>query len=173
MRTRLAFAMILALGCAMAQHRATTPHTNPPRANQGHIPPAPAKREPRAAPEAERSTTGHVNSTPHVRNDRWYGHDSPNDARYALQRPFDHGRFANVGPGYRYNIVRFDAGLHRFWLPGGFYFEIAAWDWPLCVDWCWTCGDDFVVYLDPDHPGWYLVYNIHTGMYVHAIYMGM
>lgn len=173
MSARLALAIILTLTCATAQHRAAAPRSNPPRANQGRIPAAPQRREPRAAPEVERSTTGHINSTPHVRNDRWYGHDSPNDARYGLQRPFEHGRFANVGPMYRYNIVRFDAGLHRFWLPGGFYFEIAAWDWPLCLDWCWTCGDDFVIYMDPDHVGWYLVYNIHTGMYVHAIYMGI
>lgn len=44
---------------------------------------------------------------------------------------------------------------------------------PLCADWCRTCGDDFVVYEDQDHIGWYLLYNIHTGLFVHVQYMGV
>jgi hypothetical protein len=176
MKTRLvllALMITLALASAVAQRRGEAPRSNPPRSNQGRIPAPPVRREPRAMPETEHSTTGHVNSMPHVRDDHWYGHDAPNDARYHLGRSFEHGRFANVGPAYRYNILRIDTGLHRFWLAGGFYFDIAAWDWPLCADWCWMCGDDFIVYDDPDHPGWYLVYNIHTGLYVHALYMGI
>jgi len=114
-----------------------------------------------------------MNNLPHVSNDRWYGHDTPNDKRYHLDRPFAHGRFERFGPSYRYNIIRIDPNLHRFWLPGGFFFEIAAWEWPLCLDWCWSCGDDFVIYEDPDHPGWYLLYNLHTGAFVHVMYMGM
>ena len=65
-----------------------------------------------------------------------------------------------------------DRNLHRFWFPGGFYFQVADWDWPICADWCWDCGDDFVVYEDPDHTGWYMLYNVHTGVYVHVSYMG-
>lgn len=126
--------MTLALGCAMAQRspeRADPPsRSNPPRSNTGRIPSAPQRRAPDARPEEERSPTGHVNSTPHVRNDHWYGHDAPNDKRYQMSRPFEHGRFEHIGSSYRYNIVRIDTSLHRFWLPGGFYFEIAAWDCP-------------------------------------------
>lgn len=144
-----------------------------PRSNQGRIPAQPSRRAPNAKPETERGPAGHVNSAPHVNNDHWYGHDSPNDKRYQLKRPFEHGRFADFGPAHRYSIVRIDTKLHRFWLPGGFFFEIALWDWPLAVDWCWTCGDDFVVYEDVDHVGWYFLYNIHTGLYVHALYMGL
>ncbi len=69
-------------------------------------------------------------------------------------------------------VERFDRDHHRFWFPGGFSFEVAAWDWPICADWCWDCGDDFVVYEDADHAGWYMLYNVHTGAYVHVTYMG-
>lgn len=174
MKRRLAIMLTLAFlpFLAGSAQRRGTPQMNAPRANQGRIPPAPTRRAPSAGPEVERDGSGRVNAMPHVNNNRWYGHDQPNDRRYALPHPFEHGHFANVGASFRYPIVRFDAHLHRFWLPGGFFFEVALWDWPLCADWCWTCGDDFVIYDDPDHPGWYLLYNVYTGVYVHVQYMG-
>lgn len=145
---------------------------NAPRANQGKIPPPPAQREVHAKPEVEMRPNGKINGTQHVSNDHWYGHDAPNDKRFHLDHPFPHGHFEHFGPSYRYNVVRIDPGLHRFWLPGGFFFEVAAWDWSVCEDWCWNCGDDFVIYEDTDHVGWYLLYNVHTGAYVHVQYMG-
>jgi len=201
MKTRLAFAMALALVLALPalsqrrdeprsgepqrsepqrgearsgemQHPAQPEH-NQPRANQGRIPAPPPQRESRAKPEPERRDGGRVNNTPHVSNDRWYGHDRPNDRRFHVDRPFEHGRFEHFGPSYRYRIERIDRDHRRFWFPGGFFFEISPWDWPLAADWCWECGEDFVVYVDPDHPGWYLLYNLHTGAYVHVLYMGM
>jgi hypothetical protein len=145
-----------------------------PRANQGRVPPPPAKRDnPRAKPEPERHDGGRVNSVPHVSNDHWYGHDSPNDKRYHIDHPFEHGHFEHFGPSYRYRIDRFDPDHHRFWFPGGFYFQIADWDWSVAADWCWNCNDDdFVVYQDSDHDGWYMLYNVHTGQYIHVQYMG-
>ena len=113
-----------------------------------------------------------MNNMHHVNHDRWYAFDRPDDRRYRPSRPYAHGRFAHVGTGFRYAVLRVEAARHRFWLPGGFAFDVAAWDWPICADWCWDCGDDFVVYADPDHVGWYLIYNVHTGVYVHATYMG-
>ena len=53
-----------------------------------------------------------------------------------------------------------------------FTLKLRPGDWPVCADWCWDCGDDFVVYEDTDHVGWYLFYNVHTGVYVHVSYMG-
>ena len=175
MRTRFAVPLTLALLMtfpALAQRPAGERHDGV-QGNQGHIPQAPAHREGHARPEIEHHEGGRINSVPHVNHDRWYGHDRPNDRRYVIPHPFDHGRFEHLGPSYRYHIERFDRDHHRFWFPGGFSFEIAAWDWPLAADWCWDCdGDNFVAYDDPDHPGWYLIYNVHTGAYIHAQYMG-
>jgi hypothetical protein len=143
-----------------------------PRANQGRIPKAPPARSNPAEPrQAEHLPTGHVNDMPHVNHDQWFGHEQPGDARFHQEKPFAHGRFSRVGPTFRYRVTRFDAGVHRFWFSRG-GFEVADFDWPLCADWCWNCGDDFTIYEDPDHPGWYLLYNVHTGVYVHVQYLG-
>jgi hypothetical protein len=160
---------------AGAPHGGTAaPRSTAPRANEGRIPPAPAPRaNPSAPPVVEHDGQGRTNGTPHVNNNHWYGHDQPNDSRYKLQHPFEHGHFPKFGPSYRYSILRVDRIHHRFWFPGGYFFDVALWDWPICSDWCWDCGDDFVIYEDPDHPGWYLLYNVDTGVYVHVIYMGM
>jgi len=147
---------------------------NPPRANGGHIPPPPPKREDVKAPrEAEHYADGRSSDRPHVSNNHWYGREPVNDARFRLDHPFEHGHFAHFGPSYRYRILRVDLNAHRFWFPGGFYFEVASWDWAQCSDWCWTCGaDDFVIYEDSDHAGWYLLYNVHTGGFVHVQFLG-
>lgn len=167
----LALALVLPAGAQAARHDSRP--KNPPRANQGHIPPAPSRRAPAAAaPSSERMEGGRVNSMPHVNHDQWFGHDRADDPRYHIAQPFTRGHFAKVGPSFRYEVVRVDRNLHRLWIPGGSMFDIAAWDWSLCSDWCWDCGDDFVVYADTDHPGWYLIYNIHTGVYVHATFAG-
>ena len=169
--TTLAVGLLYALP-AVAQRGDQHP-VERPRANQGHVPPAPQVRSNHAeAREPEHLPSGHVNEVPHVNHDHWYGHEAGNDARFHLATPWAHGRFDRVGPSYRYGVERFDVNLHRFWIGGRGGFEVAAWDWPLAADWCWDCGDDFVVYDDPDHPGWYLVYNVHTGVYVHAQYLG-
>jgi len=179
MKTRLAVLItigFLSAASAFAQHNEGQHEEashNPPRANQGHVPPPPpARTNPRAKPETEHVDAKRSNNTPHVNNDHWYGHDAPNDARYKLAKPFEHGHFDHAGASYRYSIIKIDRDHHRFWFPGGFYFEVAAWDWPICVGWCWDCAVDFVIYEDPDHPGWYLLYNVQTGVYVHVQYMG-
>jgi hypothetical protein len=175
MKYLIAILMLMVGLAALAQHPEPQ-HNSPsqqmaPRANQGHLPPPPPARIPNAG--GEQLGNGRINSTPHVNHNQWYGHDAPNDSRYHLERPFVHGHFDHFGPGFRYRFLRVDRNRHWFWFPGGFYFEVALWDWPLFADWCWDCGDDFVVYEDPDHLGWYLLYNMHTGAYVHVQYIGM
>jgi hypothetical protein len=153
--------------------RVQTREPSRPRANQGLVPPPPVARGERsAAPRPELDARNRVNGTPHVSHNEWYGHDRPDDPRFHLEHPYPHGRFARFGSQYRYSVVRVDSALHRFWLPGGFLFEVAGFEWAQVQDWCWTCGDDFVIYDDPDHPGWYLLYDVHTGLYVHVEYLG-
>jgi hypothetical protein len=145
------------------------------RANGGRVPPPPpARQEAGAAREGEHMNDGRVDTRPHVNNDHWFGHDAPNDARFHLDHPWEHGHFEHFGPSFQYHVGGFDVASHRFWFTGGGYFEIAAWDLPLAADWCWNCtDDDYVVYEDPDHPGWYLLYNMDTGVYVHVQYLGV
>ncbi len=102
----VAIAVLVAIP-AVAQHpeeRGQHPEEhaqNTPRANQGHVPPAPAKRDnSHAKPEPEHHVNGRVNSTPHVNNDHWYGHDSPNDKRFHIAHPFEHGRFEHFTPPF-------------------------------------------------------------------------
>ena len=109
-------------------------------------------------------------TVPYVRDGVWYGHAAPDDPRFRLAHPFQFGRFALTGPSHVFTIARVELGARRVWLPGG-GFEIAAWDWPVTAPWCWTC-DEFVVYADPDHPGWYLLYDTRLGEYVHATFLG-
>ncbi len=171
------FILILALSASNEQGGATqhdsTSQQMAPRANEGHLPPPPPAKGSNPREGGERLGDGRINDTPHVNHNQWYGHDAPDDPTYHLDRPFIHGHFDHFGPNFRYRLLRVDPYRHWFWLPSGFYFEVAAWDWPVFADWCWDCGDDFVVYEDPDHIGWYLLYNIHTGVYVHVQYMEM
>lgn len=108
----------------------------------------------------------------------WYGdrdhdryRDRDRDGRYYLARPFEYGRFGFVGPRHRFSVIRIAVGTRRLWLGGGFSFVIAAWDWPVTSRWCWDC-DEFAVYLDPYHPGWYLLYDLQLGSYVHVRFVG-
>ena len=117
MKSRLFFSFALALCVALplVSQRRDEREKNPPRANQGRIPaPPPARPQPRAKPEPERHPTGHINTTPHVSNDHWYGHDRPDDKRFRVDHPFEHGRFEHFGPAFRYRAERFDRDHQPF-----------------------------------------------------------
>ncbi|HLW97239.1 MAG TPA: hypothetical protein VKR82_01225 [Candidatus Acidoferrales bacterium] len=171
----VALGMLLAvsLGPAFAQGGGQQEQHQQHRGNGGRIPPPPSARPAGYSErEGEKIEGGKIDNRQHVNNDHWYGHDSPDDKRFLQVRQSQYGRFEHVGRSFLFRIGGFDRDRHMFWFPGGFYFEVAAWDWPETADWCWDCPEDFVVYDDPDHPGWYLLYNTETGTYVHVQYLG-
>jgi hypothetical protein len=112
---------------------------------------------------------GHPN-VPHVDGNRWVGHDTGRgDANYHVDQPYAHGRFTGgFGRGHVWHLG--GGGPGRFWF-NNWYWNVAAADMAFCDGWFWD-RDDIVIYEDPDHPGYYLAYNVRLGTYVHVEYLG-
>lgn len=175
-------AVAFASAPALAQGRGEPAHAAPhapsrPEVGGGHIPSHGPPRTPappaghRPAPVNYAHAAGHPNA-PHVdvKTNVWVGHDARrNEAGLHLDHPWAHGRFGGeLGPS---RIYRLGGGNpHRFAF-GGFFFGVAAVDLAYCDNWFWD-SDDIVLYDDPDHPGYYLAYNVRLGTYVHVEYLG-
>jgi hypothetical protein len=154
-----------------AQHQAK------PEVGGGHIPahgPAAYKApaHPAAPVEAHGADRPGHPTAPHVdvKHDQWVGHGTgKDDVHYHMDHPWAHGHFTGgFGRGHVWRIA--GGGPSRFWF-GGFYFDVAPYDFGFCNDWLWD-SDQIVIYEDPDHDGWYLAYNVRLGTYVHVEYLG-
>jgi len=165
----LALATLLVFAIpAFAQHREEGGASHPPIPSHG---PSAFHGTPHA-PEPNRSYSdkaGHPN-VPHVDGKNWIGHDTGRgDANYHLDHPFAHGRFAGgFGPGHVWHLG--GGGPDRFWF-NGWYWHVAPFDVGFCDGWLWD-SDDIVIYDDPDHPGWYLAYDVRLGTYAHVQFLG-
>jgi hypothetical protein len=168
---------------AFGQERRSSGSQRSPGVGGGHIPargPAPARAQaPSRAPESRqqgnprsfRDQPTHPEA-PHVHaaDDRWIGHDSGRgDARYQINRNVAQRRFTGgIGRDHVFRLS--GGGPGRFWF-GGNYFSVAPADFGYCNDWLWD-NDQITLYDDPDHPGWYLAYNVRLGTYCHVQYLG-
>jgi hypothetical protein len=127
------------------------PARGPARTSAPRAPSAPAPA--RSAPQPVQRTAdrpGHP-AAPHVHaaDDRWVGHDAaPNDPNLHLDHPWEHGRFAGaIGAQH---IWRLQGGARDRFNVGGFFFQVAPYEYDYCNDWLWD-NDDIVIYPDPDH----------------------
>jgi hypothetical protein len=146
----------------------------------GHIPPrgpvkTPVRATPQRPPAARAANVPHMDGhpvAPHVdvRTNAWIGHDTRRtEVGLRLDHPWANGRFGGeIGAGHVYRLGGGDRARFGF---DGVFFSVAAADYGYTDGWLWN-SDDITLYPDPDHPGYYLAYNVRLGTYVHIEYDG-
>ncbi len=181
----LTFAVFAAAPLLAQGGRGEPEHRTPPRAapsrapvGGGHILPRGPVRTPapaRSAPQRAAPTVSHMEGhpvAPHVdvHNNAWIGHDTRRDeVGLRLSTPWTHGRFGGeIGAGHIYRLGGGDRARFGF---DGVFWNVAAVDYAYTDGWMWN-SDDITLYPDPDHPGYYLAYNVRLGTYVHVEYLG-
>ena len=73
-----------------------------------------------------------------------------------------------IGPRHVWRLE--GGGRDRFFFRG-FYFRVAAYDYPYADDWYWD-RDNVIIYDDPDNSGCYLAFNTRLGTYLHVTFEG-
>jgi hypothetical protein len=163
----LALATLLVLAVpAIAQRPVDGEHHAIPKMGPGPVKAQPHPVEPN---RNYSDKPGHPN-VPHVDRKTWVGHDTGrDDARYHMDHPWEHGRFeGGFGRGHVWHLR--GGGPGRFWF-NNWSWMVSPIDVGFCDGWLWD-SDNIVIYEDPDHPGWYLAYNVRLGAYVHVEYLG-
>ncbi len=147
------------------------PPAAPARPAPHVVAPARGAPAPQPPPRVIAEHPGHPNA-PHVdvESGHWVGHETGRtDVNYHLDHPWEHGHFP--GPIGANRIWRLTGGSPQRFGFGGYFFSVAPADFGFVNDWLWDT-DDIVLYADPDHPGYYLAYNVRLGTYVHVLFLG-
>ena len=132
------------------------------------------------------------NNRDYGNNDRVYRHDDRvyrnddrvyrnNDRVYRDDRVYRSSPSYRLGYGFRGGFSHDYIGPRHVWrLEGGnrdrfyfrgFYFRVAAYDYPAADDWYWD-RDNVIIYDDPDNAGCYLAFNTRLGTYIHVVFEG-
>ena len=101
----------------------------------------------------------------YYRGDRGYRPSPSYRGGYGFRGGFSHDY---IGPRHVWRLE--GGGRDRFFFRG-FYFRVAAYDYPYADGWYWD-RDNVIIYDDPDNSGCYLAFNTRLGTYLHVTFDG-